>query len=1126
MNGTITSNFWSVLQDDWPNLFIDWQDNARFDDHFPSPLSAISFEDVNFSDYNNTILFNLGVASGLFDKFTSKNWEDATHHHQLALIQALLSDSMPVTSQAIYKSMLNSMPSYGAFKFKTDIVNPTNPPFLGQSVYPKISQVAFPAYWGGEYRWTHYNESISSHGSAFVGQYTGLDYMYLHNLYYLIFENNVPDFEESYACICESFDTSAIVASYLYGDIVLQEIYDANGNIIDYDTVQEQKDYIDSIRQIANANNGFLPGMLNKLDNLDYCTNNSLAQFSNNELSTSHLLGQLHDTYEDMGIQLNNYQTETFTVKPSGQLDVESRMVVCENKTLHVENGGRIEVLSGEIRVNKYAEIDLAGDLMLNEGTKLILEKDSRLKINNGATFHNKGLIEVKEGAIIEFYNGAELIMDKIGAELNFNGGDLLLKNNAHFEFTHQNSTESGRMRVSENTKISGESNTSVRIAGKNSNDELIILEEGASLEFDTPNDLNQVVITKGKVEFNSGSSLDVTNKFTASQVNFENIDSIDNCFLRTLNKTHIASSTITDVQLFANQGFFDDAELKLTYTTVNYSGANKAVTVIGKKLFTYYSIFNLTGPNVATAIYTANLNVESLILNSDFRGNQYATLVKDYSNPVLTVKNSNFNDSKVGVQKIDGAIGLRCNTFDSLKYSVFVENNAALNMSTFYDAYGYNIFTNTEQASLSFWYADMPQLFKGYNNFSTGVGGKFFAGHIFPFNNSNALAAQYNTWGGITPGAGNFNMVNSNNQSQALSVDVSNPQTGTCGQFDPQKDPLVPVSPLINHYNTESTTNPNVVVTGYNDGNEKPLEEIIGAAMQLSEFYDSTAGNNTSAIALFHKIMVNDYSSYSIDQNRLNTALNYTFQQMKYTINDAFNRGQITQASNQSSFDPLITLYVDAINKRSQYLQAENKKLPLFFHEMEKVHLYRLIGHPTMALSILYNTEYCGLDSVEQAYVNHWKFNISEEVAKVNFGYEAFLMDTTFTDTSGYMYPCNEGGTEYGFGSILNSLYGIDYLNDCSGQTNSTAVSDQSQGLGVYPNPTNGMVNIAYHIGEKESALIRIYSLSGKEMVSLNLSSWNTGVTIDLSSYADGVYIYTYQVNGEVKETGKITKQ
>ena len=76
-----------------------------------------------------------------------------------------------------------------------------------------------------------------------------------------------------------------------------------------------------------------------------------------------------------------------------------------------------------------------------------------------------------------------------------------------------------------------------------------------------------------------------------------------------------------------------------------------------------------------------------------------------------------------------------------------------------------------------------------------------------------------------------------------------------------------------------------------------------------------------------------------------------------------------------------------------------------------------------------------------------------------------------------------------------------------------------------VYPNPVNDILNIGYSLAEKDIASLRIYNLEGKEMKNLQLSQWATGVSIDLSNFSKGTYLYVYHVNGVIEKTGKLIK-
>jgi hypothetical protein len=84
-------------------------------------------------------------------------------------------------------------------------------------------------------------------------------------------------------------------------------------------------------------------------------------------------------------------------------------------------------------------------------------------------------------------------------------------------------------------------------------------------------------------------------------------------------------------------------------------------------------------------------------------------------------------------------------------------------------------------------------------------------------------------------------------------------------------------------------------------------------------------------------------------------------------------------------------------------YMRLNYQKM--FYMEMDKVHLFHQLGKYDFALMLLYNMELCGLDYNEQVHVNHWKYELENEVARINFGYEAETEDTNWVDTCDYIY-------------------------------------------------------------------------------------------------------------------------
>jgi len=67
------------------------------------------------------------------------------------------------------------------------------------------------------------------------------------------------------------------------------------------------------------------------------------------------------------------------------------------------------------------------------------------------------------------------------------------------------------------------------------------------------------------------------------------------------------------------------------------------------------------------------------------------------------------------------------------------------------------------------------------------------------------------------------------------------------------------------------------------------------------------------------------------------------------------------------------------------------------------------------------------------------------------------------------------------------------------------------SDSFKIYPNPTNGLVNINIYnyVGELQ---IKVYDLNGRQVHNQNLSNFNTANTINLESLATGIYVLKLQ--------------
>ena len=83
--------------------------------------------------------------------------------------------------------------------------------------------------------------------------------------------------------------------------------------------------------------------------------------------------------------------------------------------------------------------------------------------------------------------------------------------------------------------------------------------------------------------------------------------------------------------------------------------------------------------------------------------------------------------------------------------------------------------------------------------------------------------------------------------------------------------------------------------------------------------------------------------------------------------------------------------------------------------------------------------------------------------------------------------------------------------------EAKTTGINDEFNELGIYPNPTNGILNIDLE-GDKN---IEVYSMEGK----LLNSEWTNGLQFDISSFTAGIYLIKVSHQDKVY-TSRIIKE
>ncbi|NOQ74052.1 MAG: T9SS type A sorting domain-containing protein, partial [Crocinitomix sp.] len=1072
----------------WPDMYIDWQDDNKFNDSdVPWPISAIPFRGLNIKDYNNTIMFNLGVASGLFTAEEVWDWAVITKNYQLVLTDAIINNRLPAGgSRTFFAHFLSSFPEYGGFKFSAQDWHPD--PEIAATM-PK--QKFWSPGWGGEYKWNDALESNSEIGHE--GQFSGVDYLYMYNLYHYFYRYEIETkYEETYDCFCGSTSWEDIDALPVSTDITTS---------------------FKNLEQVVDEDLTIHPKIKEKLRVLDFCTENVFTGIST---ASTIDIKQLFDHYHSIGISLTEYQTEQFTINDGGQVNIESRLVICNTKELTVEDGGEINLDKGEILVKPGATLIIEGVLNVAPYTNIIVESEGEIIIRNGGTLNNSGYIRLKEGAKMTYEEDAIFQMKDDLAELHFDGGDLFLETNALFTF-EKGTSQSGQLRFSEwGEHIFTEGNNRILLEGNGDDDPILVLDEDAEFWPNSEGGLDWIAILSGEVQLDENARLVSLPEFTANNVHFSGLAA--NRGLITFDQTNISNTVFDEVPIEAALHYKNAGTFDMTLSEVNHTIDGNMVHIKGMGYNISESEFN---GDATYMISAQNITQYSRITNTDFNGTLSTVGIIDNSNATVEIKSCDFNNLYAGVHKLDGKAILKCNSFSDFKLAgAIAHNNCILDLSSNAQG-GYNTFSKNDENfgnNIALWNAQGLLLNQGFNYFDDQGVLAIIEGtmQVLPLDGlSPVLLARTNRWNfaNDAPIAGDIDVESSLEVDLVINFDTGTPNDGAC----PVSDDLISGTGL--------------VVPSYQDGeanlnslnfNDVSLSAALNTCIEASNAYDDSK-TDVAALALFEEVLTN-YPSY--DTSRRNDVLaRYGAHLMKQTLQHAFNNGEITIADNQGQFHAGVQSYVNVLNALTSVPYNAYNYEQLFYLEMDKAHLFRMIGKTDMALFILLNTESCGLDLEEQAHLNHYKFEWDEEIRMTNYGYKAEFKDTVWVDTTYYNVPIQQAYGE--FGSLIVDANTIDYFTCGQQRAQITDESDNNtHPLLVYPNPNDGIFNVEYLLPKNSTGFVIVHDAAGREIYRFVCQQGRQIKTVDVSTVEKGTYFYSYYVDEVLEKTGKVIVQ
>ncbi len=1047
-------DFWTnLIPQDVPTWFADWEADNDLD-FLGWPLDNIKFENGNYA-VTIQILFNLSVTSGLIDSNDAKLWADSTGNYMLELSNAVINDLTPARTKSEYQAFLNDIDFAGPFSLSVADA-------YGYDQYEQTGG------FNHEFRWT---SNIEAQDDSYrKGVFNGLDYMIFHNLYYLLYDNNLPEYKEDFSCNCE------------------QEVQ--------YPIPSPQADPGQELRFVT---------MNKKLKSVYWCPKDAF-EGTFNYIDANYQVNPQFLDYVDMGIPTHEFQMAPTTITENGSVDVNSKLVICGGNILTIESGGTssgsLNANWADILIKSGASIDNSGNILIKDGRIIHIKEGAKLILRNGSELRIQEGGQLIIDGELEYYNGASIITEYDNAEIVLNG-TIKMMDGGTFTCGNTPGQPTGRLVInSPEAKFSKAMNAGyceVHLSGQNDDDEFLVLKKDASLKFmhNAVININKLTVSACKVLMEENSRIEVRQELSAYNAKFIASDLNQGVHIARANQ--FTAVDFQNVNIHANLNIIHGHKLRMTSCTMtNYTDGidpnEPMIDVNGTGMIINNSTF--IGPNL-TYIYAENLNYPSIVSASTFNGINTggpSIAIEDHSNAELKVFQNTFNNMKIGVQKLYDPVTAKCNTFNNSSHSdigAVYGSNAIVTTDNYG---GYNSFNSADatHGNVWLWYGDVD-ITNGRNYFNPSSDKHIYARMNYPCPNNlycyiNADNNQWNT-GTQQPANNKFDVIGSDLSPISLEVNTTEVMPA-CGFYDGQ-------------YTTSTDILPNVT-TSLGD---LPLDKAIHFARQEMTINDSTA-NDEDALKLFDEIF---RDSVLLDSFATRKWMFRALTDMKTALESEYYKQNILQESGQNPVMDYVNNYLNALNYMTPTTITVDNYRQAFHLELDKVQLYRMMEMPEDGLEILEETELCGLDSMEQEIVNYWKEQLLYDVLYAEWGLD--ILDTAINvDTRNFITPISSPASSYNFGTFFNSLTDRTYAQ-CSGGERfaQDETEEPSVVLGVYPVPADEVINIT--IKAEDGVLlnsIRLYDAMGRLMGEIELFMDQSEVRgYSIQSWSTGVYYY-----------------
>jgi hypothetical protein len=286
----------------------------------------------------------------------------------------------------------------------------------------------------------------------------------------------------------------------------------------------------------------------------------------------------------------------------------------------------------------------------------------------------------------------------------------------------------------------------------------------------------------------------------------------------------------------------------------------------------------------------------------------------------------------------------------------------------------------------------------------------------------------------------------------------------------------------------------------------------LVAAALQM-EVYD-TLGNDALAVAYFEEILA---SGLDRSNPEVRWRMEWGRKQMKAAIESMFVDKELSASANETAFEAPVLSYVNVLNVMTDTILSDSTYIDQFCVELDKGQLFRTIGQPLIAKYVFEHLGDCQLDSLEQAKLNEWIYEVDMELAtKYEFFNDSLSWDTTMVvvDSTWYPLPIDVTQSNYYFGVWIGGPQDVAFVN-CGENLEFRSYIEQTDDWNIYPNPSQGRMTLSCPADER--AVITIYDSMGRMAYQevINFGDQHTA-TIQLGQqWPAGNYMLCKETNG-----------